>query len=421
MTTQRTDVCIAGGGPAGIMLGLLLARAGVDVIVLEKHDDFFRDFRGDTVHPSTLNIIDALGLRTRFEAIPHQPLQRLDVVLNGIRIHLIDFTTLPPPNRLVTLMPQWDLLDLLADAAAEHPSFHLRLGAEVADVLEREGRVCGVRATTADGQLEIAARLVVAADGRTSTVRRALGLAPRELPVDTDVLWFRVPRPPLPLPDTLAWANAAGMAITIPRPDYLQCALLVAKGSLDDLRAAGIDAFRARVARIVPRLSDVVGAIASFDDVKHLDVQIDRLPRWWRPGALCIGDAAHAMSPVFGVGINYAVQDAVAAARQLIPVLRPRGSVKGAGDDALDEACAAVQRRRGWPTAAMQAVQRRAHRAIAAGAVTRIVDDPPTRGQRAAMRLVLPVVKPVAARVVGYGFRPETVQDVHARRCAKFT
>lgn len=404
MSAQRTDVCIAGGGPAGVFLGLLLARAGVDVTVLEKHDDFFRDFRGDTVHPSTLNLVDTLGLRTRFEAVPHAPLPRLDVVLNGIRIHAVDFTTLPPPNRFVTLMPQWDLLDLLADAAAQHPSFHLRMGAEVTDVTERGGRITGV--TTASGD-SVEARLVVAADGRSSTVRDALGLTPREVPVDTDVLWFRVPRPAQALPDTLAWANAAGVAITIPRPEYLQCALLVPKGSLADIRAAGIEAFRERVARVVPRLADVVGDIASLDDVKHLAVQIDRLETWWRPGALCIGDAAHAMSPMFGVGINYAVQDAVAAARALIPVLRPRGSVKGVGDDALDEACAAVQRRRTWPTAAMQAVQHRAHGLISAGAVTRMVDNPPTRRQRAVMRLVLPMVKPLVARMVGYGFRPE--------------
>jgi 2-polyprenyl-6-methoxyphenol hydroxylase-like FAD-dependent oxidoreductase len=404
VATQSTDVCIAGGGPAGVMLGLLLARAGVDVVVLEKHPDFFRDFRGDTVHPSTLNLIDALGLRARFDAIAHTPLERLDVVLNGIRIHAVDFASLPAPNRSVTLMPQWDLLDLLADAGAQHPSFHLRMDAEVTGVIERDGRVTGIR--TRDGD-EITARLVVAADGRTSTVRRALGLVPREIPVDTDVLWFRVPRPARPVPDTLAWANRAGLAITIPRPDYLQCALLVPKGSLDALREAGIGAFRERVGRVVPRLADVVGAIGSFDDVKHLNVQIDRLPRWWRPGALCIGDAAHAMSPVFGVGINYAVQDAVAAAHVLIPALRPGASPARTTADAVDAACAAVQRRRAWATATMQRVQRAAHRFLGTGQVARLLDNPPTRTQRAVLRVALPLLRPVLARVVGYGFRPE--------------
>ncbi len=383
-----------------MMLGLLLARAGIDVVVLEKHDDFFRDFRGDTVHPSTLDLIDALGLRAAFDAVPHTPLRRLDAVINGIRIHAVDFTGLPGPNRFVTLMPQWDLLDLLAEAAARYASFHLRMGAEVTGVIERDGRVVGVRTAAGD---EVEARLVVAADGRTSTVRTALGFTAEGAPVGTDVLWFRVPRPPQPLPDTLGWANAAGVAITIPRPEYLQCALLVGK----DEHVDTVEGFRDRVVRVVPRLAPVIDAVASVDDVKRLNVQIDRLPRWWRPGALCIGDAAHAMSPVFGVGINYAVQDAVAAARLLIPALRPRGSVKDAGDLALDVACAAVQWRRERPTAMMQGIQRRAHVFLGTGRVAQLIDNPPTRRQRAALRLLLPILRRVAARVVGYGFRPE--------------
>ncbi|GAA3773707.1 FAD-dependent oxidoreductase [Microbacterium kribbense] len=404
MSDVRADVCIAGGGPAGVMLGLLLARAGIDVLVLEKHDDFFRDFRGDTVHPSTLNLIDALGLRARFDAIAHAPLRRLDAVINGIRLHLVDFTSLPPPNRFVTLMPQWDLLDLLAEAGAEHPSFHLRMGAEVTGLVERGGRVRGVRARTADGELTVQARLVVAADGRSSTVRRALGLVPRERPVDSDVMWFRVPRPQRPVPDTLAWAGPGGVAITIPRPDYLQCALLVPKESDEALHAQGIDAFRAQVVRVVPRLGEVIDAVASYDDVKLLSVQIDRLPRWWRPGVLLIGDAAHAMSPMFGVGINYAVQDAVAAARVLVPALAAQAS------DAVDRACAAVQRRRDRPTAMMQAIQYRAHRFIASGRIGRIISHPPTRPQRVVLRLVLPLLTPLLARLVGYGFRPERLE-----------
>lgn len=405
MATLHTDVAIAGGGPAGVMLGLLLARQGIDVTVFEKHGDFFRDFRGDTVHPSTLNIIDALGLRERFDAIEHRPLPQLDVVVNGIRIHLIDFSTLPPPNRFVTLMPQWDLLDLLAEAGAEHPAFHLQMGADITDVIERDGRVRGVRVKTSDDEFEVEASLVVAADGRASTVRRAAGLVPHAYDVDLDVLWFRVPRPERRLPDTLGWAGPGGLVVTIPRPEYLQCAHLIPKGTFGGIRAEGIPAFHDRIARVVPRLSPVLDAVASFDDVKLLSVRIDRLPRWWQPGLLCIGDAAHAMSPVFGVGINYAIQDAVAAARVLVPTLR--GPNAGPDESAIDRACAALQQRRGWPTAAMQGIQRLAHRLIGSGRVGTLIDNPPTRGQRAWLRFVLPVVRRRAVRIVAYGFRPE--------------
>ncbi|WP_292850268.1 FAD-dependent oxidoreductase [Microbacterium sp.] len=401
--TQRAQVCIAGGGPAGVMLGLLLARAGIEVVVLEKHADFFRDFRGDTVHPSTLNIIDALGLRSEFDAIPHTPLPRLDAVINGIRIHAIDLSTLPPPNRMITLMPQWDLLQLLARAGERHPSFRLRMNADVTGVIERGGRVVGVRADTPDGELVVEADLVVAADGRSSTVRPSVGLTPREYGVPSDVLWFRLPRPTEKMPDTLLWAGVGGFVITIPRPDYLQCGLLIPHGTFPQVQGEGLEAFRQRITRVVPRLTEVVGVLASLDDVKLLSVQIDRLDRWWRPGMLAIGDAAHAMSPVFGVGINYAVQDAVAAARVLAPALS-RG-----GADALDAACAAVQRRRERPTAMMQAIQRAAHRLIASGRRGRIIDNPPTRVQRAVLRLVLPTLRPLMARLIGYGFRPERV------------
>jgi 2-polyprenyl-6-methoxyphenol hydroxylase-like FAD-dependent oxidoreductase len=399
---MTADVCIAGGGPAGIILGLLLAREGVEVVVLEKHDDFFRDFRGDTVHPSTLNLIDALGLRAGFDAVAHTPLPRLDVVINGVRLHAIDCRTLPAPNRFITLMPQGDLLDLLSAAAARYPSFHLRMGAKVTDVIRRDGRVRGVRARTADGDLEVSAALTIAADGRDSTVRKSLGIRTRAYGVPVDVLWFRMPRPTAPLPDTLLWVDADSFLITIPRPGYLQCGLLIEKGTIDRVRAAGLEAFRARIASAAPRIAEVVSRIDSWDDVKLLSVQIDRLERWWMPGALCLGDAAHAMSPAFGVGINYAIQDAVAAARRIVPAL--------AGDDreaALDRACAAVQRRRARPTALMQALQRLLHRTIASGRGIRLLHNPPTRRERAALRLIIPIVRPVGARVIGYGFRPE--------------
>lgn len=408
MRTLRTQVCVAGGGPAGVMLGLLLAHAGIRVSVIEKHADFFRDFRGDTVHPATLDILDALGLRDGFDAIEHKPLERMDAVVDGVRLHAIDFTRLRGTNRMLTLMPQWDLLNLLADAGRAHPSFDLRMSTEAIGVVRADGRVTGVMARDADGELRVEADIVVAADGRVSTVREALGIAPREEGVPIDVLWFRLPTPERDIPDTLAWITGNTMLVTIPRPGYFQCGLIVPKGSFDDIRAAGIDAFRARVVAVAPALSGSVAHLASIDDVKLLSVQIDHVRRWWTPGALLIGDAAHAMSPAFGVGINYAIQDAVAAAHRLVPAFR-----SGGGASALDRASAAVQRRRALPTRLMQGIQLRVHRVIARPRA-RILHNPPTRLERAALRVIIPPARRILPRLVGYGFRPERVDAAAA-------
>jgi len=405
MVAQRlsAEVCIAGGGPAGMMLGLLLARAGVDVVVLEKHADFFRDFRGDTVHPSTLDLIDQLGLRERFEAIPHTRLRKLDAVVNGIRLHAIDFGLLNRPNAELALMPQWDLLDLLASEAKSYPSFTLVMNAEVTGVTHRGNRIAGVRARTPDGVLRIDAALTIGADGRDSAVRKALRLPVEQHGVPIDVLWFRLDQPAATMPDTLGWISTEAFVVTIPRPDYLQCGLLIPKGGFPALREAGLPAFRALVASAVPRLSQVLERLTDWDDIKLLSVQIDRLTQWSVPGALCIGDAAHAMSPAFGVGINYAIQDAVATANILVPLLR-----SGADAAALDAGAREVERRRARPTERMQRIQLLVHRTIAKGGA-QLLHAPPTLRERVLLANLLPILKPLAVRLIGFGFRPERI------------
>jgi 2-polyprenyl-6-methoxyphenol hydroxylase-like FAD-dependent oxidoreductase len=400
-----TRVCVAGGGPAGVMLGLLLARKGIDVVVLEKHTDFFRDFRGDTVHPSTLDLVDQLGFRAAFEAVPHTRLRTLDAVVGTMRLHPIDFGRLRGPNREIALMPQWDLLDLLASEGRHHPGFRLVMGAEVTDVIRRAGRVSGVVAQTLDGELRVDATLTVAADGRHSTVRDRLRLRPEATGVQIDVLWLRLPRPPVPLPDTLAYIGPHTMIVTIPRPDYLQCGVLIPKGTFADVQAAGLAEFRERIVRSAPPLAAVVDDLDDWDAVKLLTVQVDLLRRWSVPGALCIGDAAHAMSPAFGVGINYAVQDAVATANLLVPVLRATPD----DADGVDDAARRVQRRRRPPTAMMQRIQVAVHRAIGSGRA--LVHDPPTAFERTVPAAVLSTLRPLTARLIGYGFRPERISD----------
>ncbi len=401
-----TDVCVVGGGPGGVMLGLLLARAGVGVVVLEKHDDFLRDFRGDTVHPSTLNLIDQLGIREAFEQVPHTRVSTLDVVINGVRLRGVDLRSLPKPNRQIALMPQSDLLNLLVDEGRRHPSFSMRMGADATGVRrDSRGRVTGVIVRTGAGELTVRAALTIAADGRSSTVREAMGMRPQEYGVPIDVLWLRMPKPSAPMPDTLAYISDQSMMVTIPRPDYLQCGLLIPKGTFDEVRAAGMDAFHDRIARTAPPLREVVGSVTDWNDVKLLSVQINRLPRWSADGVLFIGDAAHAMSPAFGVGINYAVQDAVATANILVPMLRSGPPTR----DRVDEAYRQLEERRAAPTARMQRLQMRAHAAIGNGKGLRLFRTGPAWIERALARSVLVVVRPLGARLVGYGFQPERI------------
>jgi 2-polyprenyl-6-methoxyphenol hydroxylase-like FAD-dependent oxidoreductase len=399
MRVIETDCVIAGGGPAGVMLGLILARNGFDVVVLEKHGDFFRDFRGDTIHPSTIGLLGELGLRDGFLALPHTRIRTLDAVIDGNRLHPIDFGRLRPPDDFLVLAPQWDFLNFLAGQGARYPGFHLLMNTEATDVIDEGGAVRGVTASDADDELEVRAALTVAADGRGSTVRAAAGLHPEEFGVPIDVLWFRLPKPEIVPPTTLAYLDETAMVLTIDRGDYYQSGMVIEKGGFAALQAAGIEAFREAIVHPAPFLRPVVDSLTSWDQVKLLSVQVDRLETWHRPGLLCIGDAAHAMSPVFGVGVNYAIQDAVAAANLLVPSLRT-GAV-------TDEALAAVQDRRLPPVKRMQGIQLRVHRQLAKPGGGAILPNPLPAPLRWALAAIMPVVQRITARMIGRGFRPE--------------
>jgi 2-polyprenyl-6-methoxyphenol hydroxylase-like FAD-dependent oxidoreductase len=395
MSRLTTRCCIAGGGPAGMMLGLILARAGVDVLVLEKHADFLRDFRGDTIHPSTLEVVHELGLLREFLALPHQVVRELTAIVGGQRISIADFGRLPVRCPFIAFMPQWDFLDFLARHARRYPAFALRMSTGVTGLLENDGRVVGVRASGPDGALEIDAELVVGADGRDSTVRAAAGLRVQTFGAPMDVLWFRVPKK-TGAAQTLGRIEAGRIFIMLDRGEYWQCGFVIAKGSWEEIRARGLAAFRDDVARLAnaPLPS---GALRDWDEVKLLTVRVDRLPRWFRPGLLCIGDAAHAMSPVGGVGINLAIQDAVAAANLLAAPLRE-------GRLGVDD-LARVQRRRQWPTRVTQRLQVLVQNRI----VRRVLQSRRVLRPALAVRLLarFPPLRRLPGRVVGLGIRSE--------------
>jgi 2-polyprenyl-6-methoxyphenol hydroxylase-like FAD-dependent oxidoreductase len=382
-----------------MMLGLLLARAGVDVVVLEKHADFLRDFRGDTIHPSTLEVMHELGLLERLLALPHQKIERLGVAIGDEILPVADFTHLPTRCRFIALMPQWHFLDFLAREAAHAPTFALRMRAEVTDLIHEGGAIVGVRATGPDGALTIRARLVVGADGRTSLVRKRARLPVEELGAPIDVLWFRLSRRQSDGLETMGRVAAGRFLVMIDRGDYWQCGFVIPKGTIDRLRAAGLEAFRADVTSVVPFVADRIHEIEKWDDVKLLTVQVNRARHWSRPGLLCIGDAAHAMSPVGGVGINLAIQDAVAAAKLLAAPLRT-GRVTPAD-------LAAVQRRREWPTRVTQRLQMVAQE----GVVRPVLDRTRPIAPPLALRLLgqFPILQRLPARLVGLGVRPEHV------------
>jgi 2-polyprenyl-6-methoxyphenol hydroxylase-like FAD-dependent oxidoreductase len=398
---METSVCIVGGGPAGMVAGLLFARAGVDTLVLEKHADFLRDFRGDTVHPSTLRIFEELGLLDELLRLPHDKVEQLSARIGGQLMRIVDFRHLSVASRFIAMMPQWDFLDFVADEARRYPHFTLLQNTEAVALVERGDRVQGVR--LADGQ-EVHARLVIACDGRHSVLRDQSGLPSTVIGAPMDVFWFRLPKKPGP--NSSAGVFDTGLILAmIDRGDYWQCAFVLPKGTADAIRAQGLDAFRARVAAAAPELAGLEAAITSWDDVRLLTVTVDRLERWHRPGLLIIGDAAHAMSPIGGVGINLAVQDAVAAANALAgPMAR--------GEDP-DRLLHKVEERRMWPTRMTQGFQRAVQdRVIAPLLAGRAPLTRPPLAARLLDRFSL--LRRIPARLLGLGFRPEHVKSPEA-------
>ncbi|HUI14697.1 MAG TPA: FAD-dependent oxidoreductase [Xanthobacteraceae bacterium] len=401
-----TKCVIAGGGPAGMMLGFLLARAGVAVVVLEKHADFFRDFRGDTVHPSTLELMYELGLLDEFLKVPHQKIETLSAQIGADHLAMIDFRHLPTHCKFVALMPQWDFLNFLAERGKRYKTFDLRLNAEATELIEESGRIVGLRAKTPEGVLTIRADLVVGCDGRHSTVRQKADLTSEDYGAPMDVLWFRVSRKADDNADTFGHVEAGRMMIMLDRGDYWQCAYVIQKGGIEKIRAGGIEAFRRRVVDMSPFLADRVGELKSFDDVKLLSVTVDRLQKWWRPGLLCIGDAAHAMSPIGGVGINMAVQDAVAAANRLVGPLA-RGAV-------ADADLHAIQERRSLPVRFTQWVQLNIQKRVISQVLGMDSDRRPKPPLLFRLFNVFPVLRRIPARLLGIGIRPEHIRTPEA-------
>lgn len=398
-TTISCQCCIAGGGPAGLMLGYLLARAGVEVLVLEKHKDFLRDFRGDTIHPSTLEVLHDLGLIDGLLALPHQALHELYGIFGQERVKLADFRQLAARSPFIAFMPQWDFLNFLARAAAAYPTFKLMMSAEATALAYRDARVVGLQAKTAEGPIKVQADLVVAADGRSSCLRDQSQLPLVDHGAPMDVLWFKLPKGDLTGQQPLGRFTGKQILILIDRGDYWQAGYVISKGGLEALKAAGMASFRSRIAAMAQELTSALAAIEDWSDCNLLTVQVNRLERWSRPGLLCIGDAAHAMSPVGGIGINLAIQDAVATANLLALPLR-EGRLQTADVEA-------VQARRLWPARMTQRVQIMIQNRLIAGALEGEeggIDRPPLF-----LHLLtrLPLLRRLPGRFVGLGLRPE--------------
>src|SRR4029453_4625844 len=397
---MHVSCCIAGGGPAGMMLGLLLARAGVDVLVLEKHADFLRDFRGDTIHPSTLELMYELGVLDEFLSRPHQELKQLAGQFGNEFIPFADFSHLPTQCKFIAFMPQWHFLDFLADLGRTYPTFQLWMDAEVVDLIETNGRIAGAKVETKNGSTNVTSDLLVGADGRTSLVRERAGLKVQELGAPIDVMWFRISRQPDDPSQVLGRFAGGRVMVMLNRGEYWQCGYLIAKGTLDQVKQRGIEAFRQDMLTVAPFLRDRANEIRDWDDIRLLTVRVDRLLKWYRAGLLCIGDAAHAMSPVGGIGINVAKQDAVAAAKILAEPLRN----KTVTENDLER----VQERRLFPTRVTQAAQ--------VFMQNRVLKPILGNTQQISVPFVLrlfqwfPFLRRIPARLVGIGVRPEHVR-----------
>jgi|SRR5436190_4873727 len=398
--------CIVGGGPAGMMLGFLLARAGVEVLVLEKHADFLRDFRGDTVHPSTLEMLYELGVLDDLLKRPHQKLQRLALQIGDSTVRVADFSHLPTRAKFIAFMPQWDFLDFLAEHGRAYPEFHLRMQTEAVDLLQEEGRVVGVRARSPKGELIVRSDLVVGTDGRHSTVRQKAGLKIIDQGAPMDVLWMRISREKNDPEQSLGRIDRGRILVTINRDEYWQCAFVIPKGTAEQIKARGIENFREELGRLLPHLRGRLHELTSWDDISLLTVKVDRLETWYKPGLICIGDAAHAMSPIGGVGINLAVQDAVAAANILAAPL-----AAGAPPVSVLER---VQRRREFPTRVTQRMQVLAQNRI----VSRVLAADKPLSVPSILKLMQrwPMLQRIPARAIGLGVRPEHVKTPEMRR-----
>lgn len=396
--TLETTCCVVGGGPAGIMLGYLLAREGVPVTILEKHNDFFRDFRGDTVHPSTLEVLDELGLLEAFLKVPHQQVTSVGGTFGDFPFQAADFSRVPGPCKFVALMPQWDFLSFLSSKAKRYPSFDLRMQHEAVNLLRNNGRVFGVEARTPEGTAQIHADLVVGCDGRHAVTRDAARLEVIESGVPIDALWFRISRKNSDPEQLFGNINYGKALILFNRGDYFQSGFIIRKGSFDEMKRHGLDSFRNAIVQIAPYLADRVHELQDWDQIKLLSVQINRLRQWHRPGLLCIGDAAHAMSPAGGVGINLAIQDAIATANLLARPLREKR--------VTEELLASVQERREFPTRVTQFFQVNAHKGF-----EYVFNHPgPLKAPwqlRAATRI--PGLQHLTARLIGIGVRPEHI------------